>query len=202
LIIDPKGDSGGEPVRRLEIGVLHKTIGPVHDVATVNGLLAVASASQVSPLHMGFSGRADHQVTILRLTLSPLSLTEKHTFSSTFIAQHLHVLPPAPAAPRTGAAAAQAMAAGGGDVDMEDMGVTATSSPVEEVLEERLVVGDGMRSISVLDVDPKTGAIYRETRDMATHSVAGLGGVKDGGEGVIISDVSWPFRDPERAVLP
>lgn len=73
---------------------------------------------------------------------------------------------------------------------MEDMSVGAVGPPVGEVLEERLVVGDGMRSISVLDVDPKTGAIYRETRDMATHSVAGLGGVRDGGQGVIISDVS------------
>ena len=195
LVIDPSQGKVGTGSARLDIGVLHKTVEPVHDVAAVNGLLAVASASQVGSItwprpSLNLNANANHQVTILRLTLSPLTLTQKHTFSSTFIAQHLHVLPPSPAAPHTGAAAAARLAAAGGDVDMEDMSVGAVPSPVGEVLEERLVVGDGMRSISVLDVDPKTGAIYRETRDMATHSVAGLGGVRDGGQGVIISDVS------------
>lgn len=135
-----------------------------------------------------YVGDADVQVTILRLTLSPLSLTQKHTFSSTFIAQHLHVLPPAPIIPR--AAGVGPTSTGLGDVDMEDLpGTGQADHSTAPTLEERLVVGDGMRSIFVLDVDPKTGAIYRETRDMATHAVAGIGGVQDGGQGVIISDV-------------
>lgn len=56
--------------------------------------------------------------------------------------------------------------------------------------EERLVVGDGMRSVFVLDVDMGSGEVYGDQRDMATHQVMGMEGVRDGGEGVIISDVS------------
>lgn len=56
--------------------------------------------------------------------------------------------------------------------------------------EERLVVGDGMRSVFVLDVDMGSGEVYGDQRDMATYQVMGMEGVRDGGEGMIISDVS------------
>lgn len=56
--------------------------------------------------------------------------------------------------------------------------------------EDRLVVGDGMRSISVLEVSEETGAILSGERDMATHSVMALERIKDGGEGVVVADVS------------
>ncbi|KAK4684331.1 hypothetical protein P7C73_g5851, partial [Tremellales sp. Uapishka_1] len=55
--------------------------------------------------------------------------------------------------------------------------------------EDRLVVGDGMRSIFVLTVDEGSGQIYVDQRDMATHSVVALGGVQDQGPGVIIADI-------------
>ena len=48
LVIDPNPEKDSAKSGRLDIGVLHKTIGPVHDVTLVNGLLAVAAASQVS----------------------------------------------------------------------------------------------------------------------------------------------------------
>jgi DNA damage-binding protein 1 len=56
--------------------------------------------------------------------------------------------------------------------------------------EDRLVVGDGMRSVFVLDVDEGSGEIFGDQRDMATHCVLGMEGVKDGGSGVVVSDVS------------
>lgn len=56
--------------------------------------------------------------------------------------------------------------------------------------EERLVVGDGMRSVFVLDVDEASGKIFGDQRDMATHSVTALEGIRDGGDGVVIADVS------------
>lgn len=52
---------------------------------------------------------------------------------------------------------------------------------------DRLVLGDGMRSIFVLDVD-EAGVVYADQRDMATHQVMSLEHVMDGGDGVIISD--------------
>lgn len=59
-----------------------------------------------------------------------------------------------------------------------------------ETSHDRLAVGDGMRSVFVLDVDEGSGQIYGDMRDMATHCVLGMANVRDGGEGVIISDVS------------
>ncbi len=55
--------------------------------------------------------------------------------------------------------------------------------------EDRLVVGDGMRSVFVLDVDEASGKIFGDQRDMATHSVTALEGIRDGGDGVVIADV-------------
>ncbi len=55
--------------------------------------------------------------------------------------------------------------------------------------EERLMVGDGMRSVSILDVDEGSGEIHDIQKDMATHSVVALERIRDGGEGVIIADV-------------
>ncbi|WVQ78968.1 hypothetical protein IAT38_001060 [Cryptococcus sp. DSM 104549] len=54
--------------------------------------------------------------------------------------------------------------------------------------EDRLVLGDGMRSVMVLDVDEASGAIFDDQRDMATHGVVALGRVRDAGEGVVIAD--------------
>jgi len=55
-----------------------------------------------------------------------------------------------------------------------------------------LIIGDGMRSVIVLDVDEGSGEVLGNEKDMATHGVKALEGVKDGGEGVVISDVSRP----------
>lgn len=55
---------------------------------------------------------------------------------------------------------------------------------------DRLVIGDGLRSVFVLSVDPESGEIESDQRDMATHRVMRLAGVRDGGESVIIADVS------------
>ncbi|ODN74495.1 hypothetical protein L202_06876 [Cryptococcus amylolentus CBS 6039] len=51
-----------------------------------------------------------------------------------------------------------------------------------------LIVGDGMRSVIVLQVDEGSGKIYDDERDMATHGVVALGRVQDGGEGIVIAD--------------
>ena len=55
--------------------------------------------------------------------------------------------------------------------------------------EDRLVIADGMRSVFALDVDEGSGKIYGDQRDMATHSVTALEGLRDGGDGVVIADV-------------
>ncbi|ORY34709.1 CPSF A subunit region-domain-containing protein [Naematelia encephala] len=52
--------------------------------------------------------------------------------------------------------------------------------------EDRLVVGDGMRSIFVLDVDEANGMFLGDQRDLATHCVTALEGIS--GDGVIIAD--------------
>jgi len=54
---------------------------------------------------------------------------------------------------------------------------------------DRLVIGDAMRSILVLDVDERDGYIKWDQRDMSSHSVRALCQVRDDGPGVIISDV-------------
>ncbi|WWC92848.1 uncharacterized protein L201_007809 [Kwoniella dendrophila CBS 6074] len=54
--------------------------------------------------------------------------------------------------------------------------------------EDRLVLGDGMRSIIVLSIDEADGKIYDDTRDLATHQVTAMGRIQDGGEGIVISD--------------
>ena len=56
---------------------------------------------------------------------------------------------------------------------------------------DRLVVGDGMRSLFVLDIDEDSGEVFGDQRDMATHSVTALEGIRDGGEGIVIADVSF-----------
>lgn len=68
-------------------------------------------------------------------------------------------------------------------------------TPVSKLhAEERLVVGDGMRSIFVLEVDDGSGMIYADQRDLATHQVMALEGIQDGGQGVIIADVRYMGR--------
>lgn len=56
--------------------------------------------------------------------------------------------------------------------------------------EGALIVGDGMRSVIVLNVDEGDGMIYDDERNMATHGVAALGLLKDKGDAVVVSDVS------------
>ena len=104
-------------------------------------------------------------MSIYRLDLNSPNIIELSAFSSTFVAQHLHV---------------------------------ASRSKLHN--EDRLVLGDGMRSVSVLDVDEASGKIFGDQRDMATHSVTALEGIRDGGEGVVIADVylllfSWDRAD-------
>ncbi|WVF68077.1 hypothetical protein IAT40_002840 [Kwoniella sp. CBS 6097] len=54
--------------------------------------------------------------------------------------------------------------------------------------EDRLIVGDGMRSVIVLSIDEGDGKIYDDQRDMATHSVVAMEKIADGGDGVVIAD--------------
>ena len=56
--------------------------------------------------------------------------------------------------------------------------------------QDRLIIADGMRSVFALDVDEGSGQIYGDQRDMATHSVTALEGLRDGGDGVVVADVS------------
>lgn len=65
-----------------------------------------------------------------------------------------------------------------------------TAPPSKHKAEEALIVGDGMRSILVLDVDEASGKIYGDDRDMATHQVSTLSGISDQGSGVVVADVS------------
>ncbi|WVQ75561.1 hypothetical protein IAR50_005188 [Cryptococcus sp. DSM 104548] len=51
-----------------------------------------------------------------------------------------------------------------------------------------LIVGDGMRSVIVLQVDEGSGKIYDDERDMSTHGVVALGRIQDGGEGLVVAD--------------
>lgn len=53
-----------------------------------------------------------------------------------------------------------------------------------------LAIGDAMRSILLIDVNPETGVTDWSQRDMSSHGVRALAGLHDGGPSVIISDVS------------
>lgn len=61
--------------------------------------------------------------------------------------------------------------------------------------EKRLVVGDAMRSIIVLSVDPDSGDIVGDQRDMNAHLVRCLSAVHDVEPGVMIADVSLLLPD-------
>jgi DNA damage-binding protein 1 len=65
-----------------------------------------------------------------------------------------------------------------------------TAPPSKHQAEEKLIVGDGMRSVLMLEVDDESGMIYGDDRDMATHQVVALAGIKDRGQGVVVADVS------------
>jgi len=65
-----------------------------------------------------------------------------------------------------------------------------TAPPSKYQAEEKLIVGDGMRSVLMLEVDDESGMIYGDDRDMATHQVVALAGIKDRGQGVVVADVS------------
>ena len=66
-----------------------------------------------------------------------------------------------------------------------------TAPPSKYQAEEKLIVGDGMRSVLMLEVDDESGMIYGDDRDMATHQVVALAGIKDRGQGVVVADVSY-----------
>ena len=55
--------------------------------------------------------------------------------------------------------------------------------------DDRLIVGDGMRSVLSLEIDRDTGDINGDRRDMATHGIVAMQGVKDGGQAVVVADV-------------
>lgn len=55
---------------------------------------------------------------------------------------------------------------------------------------DRLVVGDGMRSIIVLEISEGSGESFNSSRDMSAHSVRALGTMSDTEHDVVISDVS------------
>ena len=60
----------------------------------------------------------------------------------------------------------------------------------------RLVIGDGMRSVCLFEVDEGNGALYSDDKDMTTHQVTALQSIKDHGEGCIIADVGYVFGHP------
>ena len=63
------------------------------------------------------------------------------------------------------------------------------SPPSKLKTEETLIVGDGLRSILILDIDEESGKIWSDDRDMATHQVSTLSTIKDQGPGVVVADV-------------
>ena len=63
------------------------------------------------------------------------------------------------------------------------------SPPSKQKAEETLIVGDGLRSVLILDVDEETGKIWSDDRDMATHQVSTLSTITDQGPGVVVADV-------------
>jgi DNA damage-binding protein 1 len=46
-----------------------------------------------------------------------------------------------------------------------------------------------MRSVLMLEIDDESGMIYGDDRDMATHQVVALAGIKDRGQGLVVADV-------------
>jgi hypothetical protein len=98
---------------------------------------------------------ANRQVSIRRTDFrygDPHPLGEVSSYSSTFIAATLHVIP-------------------------------WESEPY-------LVVGDTMRSIALLRIQTETGSVVPGDRSQAIDGVLALGGMHDGEDGVIVSDVS------------
>lgn len=57
-----------------------------------------------------------------------------------------------------------------------------------------------MRSICVLEL-AEDGTVAFEKRDMATHRVQAMDGVNDGGNGVVISDVSLELGGTELTAI-
>ncbi|ORX37687.1 CPSF A subunit region-domain-containing protein [Kockovaella imperatae] len=137
LLVAPEQDaSSGE--WKLKIVHSKDVPGPVNDIASIHGFLAIAAGSTVTTV----KATGDHSF-----------LEVCDTFSSVFVAQHLLVVPP----------------------------TKLHSTP-------RLIVGDGMRSLCVLEVDLALATVWSEDKDMATHQVMALQNVKDQGQGCIIAD--------------
>lgn len=66
--------------------------------------------------------------------------------------------------------------------------------------EECLVVGDGMRSIIVLDIDEESGIIHDDDRNMATHQVRTMTGISDQGPAMVVADVRPTTAHPSAAL--
>lgn len=68
-------------------------------------------------------------------------------------------------------------------------------APREEDDPSSLVIGDGMRSIIVVDINPSDGSVKNTSRDMAAHSVRSMGVISHSARTVqveiIISDVRF-----------
>ncbi|KAL7425176.1 hypothetical protein Q5752_000864 [Cryptotrichosporon argae] len=142
------------------------TLGPVHDVAVIHGFLAVAAASKVS---------------ILRLDFMSLSrFTEIAAFHFAFVARHLHVLPAPPSSSSTSASLVEPASGRSGS--------HADALANQRATEDRLLVGDGMRSVFVVEVDEESGQIIGDLRDLSTHGVRALDVVADGGQAVVVVD--------------
>ncbi|OCF33570.1 hypothetical protein I316_04642 [Kwoniella heveanensis BCC8398] len=140
LEVDVRAGAIEDPTADVTVKAELQTIGPVYDIATIHGFLAVAAGSKVS-------------ITRLDVSSSPGTLNELSSFSSAFLASHLTVSPKSALHP-----------------------------------DDRLIVGDGMRSIIALSIDEGDGKIYDDQRDMATHSVIAMDRINDEGDGIIIAD--------------
>lgn len=64
-----------------------------------------------------------------------------------------------------------------------------TAPPWRHQAQEKLVVGDGMRSVIVLEIDDESGMIFDDRRDMATHQISTMSKIRDRGQGAVIADV-------------
>nr|XP_018260261.1 uncharacterized protein I303_07178 [Kwoniella dejecticola CBS 10117]OBR82419.1 hypothetical protein I303_07178 [Kwoniella dejecticola CBS 10117] len=146
--------------RLLLIDIVNNTSKTKHELKVVVEKVIEGPVYDLEVIHGFLAVAAGSKVTINRLSPSPqLNLVETSSFTSAFLASHLTVTP-----------------------------ATTSTTGSNLTAEDRLVLGDGLRSIIVLSVDEGDGKIYDDTRDLATHAVNAMGPVTDDGEGVIIGD--------------
>jgi len=169
LLVEPRSKSGpdGEAVWSCDILESLTTVGPVHDLEVIHGFLAVAASSKVSthtfqrPIRVNILA----QVTVYRLEQAPPNPLYRQDTNPSHLVQ---------------------ISSWASTFIAQHLRLTPKSKLHPE---DRLVVGDGMRSISVLEVNEESGAIFSYDKDMATHSVMGLERIRDRGESVVIADV-------------